>query len=42
MKKLVFFCLFVALGVFAILAVFLEDLIDAQQSMAREREMGPL
>jgi hypothetical protein len=42
MKKLVFFCLLVAIGSFAILAILLDDLIEEQQSIAREREIGPL
>jgi hypothetical protein len=42
MKKLVFFCLLVAMGLFAILARLIDDLVEEQQSMAKEREMGTL
>jgi hypothetical protein len=42
MKKLVVFCVLVAIGLLAILAILFEYLVEEQQSMAREREIGTL
>jgi hypothetical protein len=42
MKKLVIFCFLVAMGLLAILAILFEVLVEEQQSMAREREIGTL